>query len=58
MNETSIFSYNGSSISFFNGKNVMVNATEMARVFGKRPVDYLRLPSTSELIKAMRVCQN
>ena len=53
MNETSIFSYNGSSISFFNGKNVMVNATEMARVFGKRPVDYLRLPSTSELIKAI-----
>lgn len=53
MNETSVFSYNGSSISFFNGRNVMVNATEMARVFGKRPVDYLRLPSTSELIKAI-----
>lgn len=31
----------------------MVNATEMAKAFGKRPVDYLRLPSTSELIKAI-----
>ena len=51
--EIKVFSYNGSSVSFFNGKNVMVNATEMAKVFGKRPVDYLRLPSTSELIKAI-----
>lgn len=53
MNETSIFSYNGSSISFFNGKNVMVNATEMARVFGKRPVDWLQNQSTVEFINAI-----
>lgn len=52
-NRVQVFSYNGSSVSFFNEKNVMVNATEMAKVFGKRPVDYLRLPSTSELIKAI-----
>ena len=53
MNETSIFSYNGSSISFFNGKNLMVNATEMARVFGKRPVDWLQNQSTVEFINAI-----
>lgn len=53
MNETSIFSYNGSSISFFNGKNVMVNATEMARVFGKRPAKWLELPSTKEFLSAL-----
>lgn len=53
MNETSIFSYNGSSISFFNGKNVMVNATEMAKVFGKRPVDWLQNQSTIEFINAI-----
>lgn len=53
MNETSIFSYNGSSISFFNGKNVMVNATEMAKVFSKRPVDWLQNQSTIEFINAI-----
>lgn len=37
MDEVKVFNYNSSSISFFSGKNVMVNATEMAKVFGKRP---------------------
>lgn len=53
MDEISIFSYNGSSVSFFNGKNVMVNATEMAKVFGKRPAKWLELPSTKEFLSAL-----
>lgn len=53
MNETSIFSYNGSNISFFNGKNVMVNATEMAKAFDKRPAKWLELPSTKEFLAAL-----
>lgn len=40
------FSYKGSNISFVNGKNVMVNATEMAKSFDKRPVDWLQNQST------------
>ena len=48
-----IFQYNGSPITFRLGDSVMVNATEMAKPFGKRPVDYLRLPSTLELIAAI-----
>lgn len=44
-----IFLYGGSPVSFKKGDSVMVNATEMAKPFGKRPNDYLSLPSTNEL---------
>lgn len=40
------FRYKGSNISFANGKNVMINATEMAKSFDKRPVDWLQNQST------------
>lgn len=52
-NRVKVFSYNGSSVSFFNGKNVMVNATEMAKAFGKRPAKWLELPSTKEFLSAL-----
>lgn len=52
-NRVQVFSYNGSSVSFFNGKNVMVNATEMAKAFGKRPAKWLELPSTKEFLSAL-----
>ena len=48
-----VFQYNGSPITFQIGKSTMVNATEMAKAFGKRPNDYLSLPTTNELIKAI-----
>lgn len=53
--QTSIinFDYKGSEISFINGDSVMINATQMAKPFGKRPIDYLRLPSTNELLNAI-----
>lgn len=53
MNETSVFSYKGSSISFFNGKNVMVNATEMAKSFGKTTKDWLRTNASLEFINSL-----
>lgn len=53
MNNPVIYSYKGSEISFMNSDNVMVNATQMAKPFDKRPIDYLRLPSTNELINAI-----
>ena len=52
-NRVQVFSYNGSSVSFFNGKNVMVNATEMAKSFDKRPAKWLELPSTKEFLAAL-----
>ena len=50
--ETSIinFDYKGSQISFNKGENVMVNATEMARPFEKKPVDWLKNAQTQEYL--------
>lgn len=48
-----VFQYNGNAITFQLGSgDVMVNATEMAKPFNKRPNDYLGLPSTKELLNA------
>lgn len=59
-----VFNYKDTPVSFrlSDRQEVMINATEMAKPFGKRPVDYLRLPSTSELIEAIvrksHICQD
>ena len=45
-----IFQYNGSDITFNSGSAVMVNATQMAKLFGKRPAKWLELPSTKEFL--------
>ncbi|WP_185218849.1 MULTISPECIES: KilA-N domain-containing protein [Elizabethkingia] len=48
------FNYNGNNVSFLVENDiVMVNATQMAKPFDKRPNDYLSLPSVNELIKAI-----
>lgn len=49
-----IFNYNGTPITFSAGDSVMVNATEMAKPFGKRPGKWLELPSTREYISTLR----
>lgn len=48
-----IFEYNGNSISFGKEGNVMVNATEMAKPFGKRCNDFLSTKQTNELINSL-----
>ena len=53
MNTPVIYSYKGSEISFMSGDSVLINATQMAKPFDKRPNDYLVLPSTNELIAAI-----
>lgn len=53
MNTPIVYDYKGSKISFANGKNVMVNATEMAKSFDKRPAKWLELPSTKEFLAAL-----
>lgn len=54
MEALQIFNYNNSPVSFRdeNGQ-VYINATEMAKPFGKRPAEYLRLPSTIEFMAAL-----
>lgn len=49
-----ILNYKGNSISFLTGEEVMVNATEMARPFGKRPAKWLELPSTENYINTLK----
>ena len=47
------FSYNGNDVLFDIKDDVMVNATQLAKIYGKRPNDYLSLPSTNQLINAI-----
>lgn len=47
-----VFKYNGTGITFKVGDNLMVNATEMAKSFNKRPVEWFRLPSTNDFLMA------
>ena len=47
------FDYKGNQISFMNGKDVMVNATQLAKPYNKRPAEYLRLPDTLTLMNAI-----
>lgn len=49
-----IFNYNGNPITFQIGEATMVNATEMAKPFGKRPAKWLELPSTKEFLSALQ----
>lgn len=52
-NQLQIFKYNGSPITFNQGDNVMINATEMAKLFGKTPKDWLRTDASSEFINTL-----
>lgn len=53
-----IFQYNGSPITFSNGDSVVVNATEMAKPFGKSTTHWLRNQSTQEFIKELSRLRN
>lgn len=52
-NQIVTFNYEGTPISFNRGDAVMVNATEMAKPFGKLPKDFLVNKSTKELIDTL-----
>lgn len=50
----SIFNYNGAKVSFNKDDcTIMVNATEMAKPFGRKPSKWLELPSAKEFISAL-----
>lgn len=51
--ETKTFQFNGKEIAFeMVGENVVVNATEMAKVFNKEVSGFLRLDGTKSYIQA------
>lgn len=52
-NPMKIFRYNGSPVSFQKGDSVMVNATEMAKPFGKLAKDWLSNKSTNEFLASL-----
>ena len=57
-NQLQIFRYNGSTVTFQKGGSVMVNATEMAKPFGKSANHWLRNQSTQEFINALAALRN
>lgn len=46
------FDYNGFPIEFSLQENVMINATEMAKIFGKNVANYLRNDETKRFLNA------
>ena len=54
-----IFEYEGKRITFdFGEEGEMVNATEIAKAFGKRLRDFTRLKQTKEFIKELETLMN
>lgn len=53
-----IFEYNGNSISFGKEGNVMVNATQMAKSFGKEPKFWLMNQSTTDYLNELSKVRN
>ena len=51
--DNQVFQYNGSPITFQIGRVTMVNATEMAKPFGKLAKDWLSNKSTKELLSTL-----
>lgn len=53
-----VFNYQGHEVSFGKGDSVMVNATEMAKPFGKETKDWLKNQSTKEFIHELSNVRN
>ena len=51
------YAYQGSEVTFSNGENVMVNATQMAKAFGKTPAFWLRTEQSKRMIDAIAELQ-
>lgn len=53
-----VYSYEGSNVTFSRGENVMVNANEMAKPFGKRATHWLNNQSTKAFLKELSGVRN
>ncbi len=59
MSKLQVFEYNQHKITFdFGDGNKMVNATQMAQAFGKKPTHFLRSKQTQAFIKALSQVAN
>lgn len=58
LNENQIFQYNGSPITFHKRDSVMVNATQMAKSFGKEPKFWLMNQSTTDYLHELSKVRN
>lgn len=52
-NGITTFEYKGYPVTFFNKNGMYVNATEMAKMFGKMPANWFDNPGTEEFIDAL-----
>lgn len=57
-NEVIKYDYNGTEITFQHGANVMVNATEMSKSFGKHAKHWLGNQSTKEFLEELTKVRN
>ena len=57
--QLSVLTFHGSNIAFqeIEGK-MMINATQMAKPFGKQPIEWLRFQQAKDLIKAVSKVRN
>lgn len=56
---TKLFEYEGNKVTFRNHEGVVyVNATEMAKSFGKRPVAFLENQNTSDFLQKLSEVRN
>lgn len=53
-----IFNYNKTPITFQQGDSVMVNATEMAKSFNKRPSDWFKNQATKDFVRELSNVRN
>ena len=53
MDKITRFNYNGFDITFNQGREVLINATEMAKPFGKTPKDWLRTNQSQDFINSL-----
>ena len=58
MNDSKTFIYEGSPVTFQIGEATMVNATEMAKPFGRQPVEWLRNQYTKGFLAEMSELRN
>lgn len=53
-----VYSYEGSNITFSQGENVMVNATEMAKPFGKQVTKWTNTQQTRDFLQELAEVRN
>ncbi len=58
LNAVSVFSYEGNEVTFKNENGVMINATQMAKPFGKLPSGWLRSSQAETYIEELSVMRN